>query len=62
MSTTVYLQCPCATQNSEDITKEVGNVHYNMDKALESLVEAQVPKGFPISNTPLRLPTNSLIS
>ncbi len=30
---------------AEDITKEVGNVHYNMDKALESLVEAQIPKG-----------------
>ncbi len=30
---------------AEDITKEVGNVHYNIDKALESLVEAQVPKG-----------------
>lgn len=30
---------------AEDITKEIGNVHYNMDKALESLVEAQISKG-----------------
>ena len=30
---------------AEDITKEIGNVHYNIDKALESLVEAQIPKG-----------------
>ena len=30
---------------AEDITKEIGNVHYNIDKSLESLVEAQVQKG-----------------
>ncbi|RZJ33891.1 MAG: hypothetical protein EOO51_11945 [Flavobacterium sp.] len=30
---------------AEDVTKEVGNVHYNIDKALESLVESQIPKG-----------------
>lgn len=30
---------------SEDITKEVGNIHYNVDKSLESLVEAMVSKG-----------------
>ncbi len=30
---------------AEDITREIGNVHYNIDKALESLVEAQIPKG-----------------
>jgi len=29
----------------EEITKEVGNIHYNIDKSLESLVEALVPKG-----------------
>ncbi|MFV8328154.1 hypothetical protein [Flavobacterium sp. ZS1P14] len=29
----------------EDITKEIGNVHYNIDKSLESLSDAQVPKG-----------------
>lgn len=29
----------------EGITKEVGNVHYNIEKSLESLVEAQIPKG-----------------
>jgi len=30
---------------AEDVTKEIGNVHYNIDKALENLVEAQVVKG-----------------
>lgn len=30
---------------AEDVTKEIGNVHYNIDKALENLVEAQVQKG-----------------
>lgn len=30
---------------AEDVTKEIGNVHYNIDKSLESLVESQIPKG-----------------
>ena len=30
---------------SEEITKEVGNIHYNIDKSLESLVESLVSKG-----------------
>ena len=30
---------------AEDITREIGKVHYNIDKALENLVEAQIPKG-----------------
>lgn len=30
---------------SEPITKEIGNVHYNMDKALDNLVEANVSRG-----------------
>ena len=30
---------------AENITKEIGNVHYNIDKSLESLVEAEIPKG-----------------
>ena len=30
---------------AENITAEIGNVHYNIDKSLESLVEAQIPKG-----------------
>ena len=30
---------------AENVTKEIGNVHYNIDKSLESLVEAQIPKG-----------------
>jgi hypothetical protein len=30
---------------AENVTKEIGNVHYNLDKALESLVESQIPKG-----------------
>jgi hypothetical protein len=29
----------------ENITKEIGNALYNMDKALETLADAQVPKG-----------------
>lgn len=29
----------------ENITKEVGNVHYNIEKSLENLVEAQIGKG-----------------
>lgn len=30
---------------AEDITKEIGNVQYNVDKSIESLAEANVPKG-----------------
>lgn len=30
---------------AEDVTKEIGNVQYNVDKALETLAEANVPKG-----------------
>lgn len=30
---------------AENVTKEIGNVHYSIDKAIESLVEAQVTKG-----------------
>ncbi|WP_162126835.1 DUF4175 family protein [Flavobacterium phycosphaerae] len=30
---------------AEDITKEIGNVQYNVDKAIETLVEANIPKG-----------------
>ncbi|WP_339919282.1 hypothetical protein [uncultured Flavobacterium sp.] len=30
---------------AEDITKEIGNVHYNIDKSLISLADAQIPKG-----------------
>ena len=30
---------------AENITQEIGNVHYNLDKALASLAEAQLPKG-----------------
>ena len=29
----------------ENITKEIGNAHYNLDKSLEILADAQVPKG-----------------
>lgn len=29
----------------ENITTEVGNVHYNIDKSLETLAESQIPKG-----------------
>lgn len=30
---------------AEDITKEIGNVQYNLDKSVVSLSEAQIPKG-----------------
>lgn len=30
---------------AEDITKEIGSVQYNVDKAIETLAEANVPKG-----------------
>ena len=30
---------------AEDVTREIGNMQYNIDKALESLADAQVPKG-----------------
>jgi hypothetical protein len=30
---------------AEDITKEIGNVQYNVDKALENLAEANIPRG-----------------
>ncbi|OXB25513.1 hypothetical protein B0A80_01165 [Flavobacterium tructae] len=30
---------------AEDVTKEIGNVLYNIDKAIESLSDVQVPKG-----------------
>ncbi|SHL89321.1 DUF4175 family protein [Flavobacterium xanthum] len=30
---------------AEDVTKEIGNVIYNVDKSLSSLTDAQVPKG-----------------
>lgn len=30
---------------AEDITKEIGNVQYNVDKALETLADANIPKG-----------------
>lgn len=30
---------------AENITKEIGNVQYNVDKAIETLVEANIPKG-----------------
>lgn len=30
---------------AEDITKEIGNVQYNVDKAIETLAEANIPKG-----------------
>jgi len=29
----------------ENITKEIGNTQYNLDKSLETLVDAQIPKG-----------------
>ena len=29
----------------EEVTKEIGNVHYNLDKSLETLADAQIPKG-----------------
>ena len=30
---------------AEDVTKEIGNVQYNMDKAIEVLTDVQIPKG-----------------
>jgi hypothetical protein len=30
---------------TEKVTEEIGNVHYNVDKSLESLAEAYIPKG-----------------
>ncbi|KAB1157151.1 hypothetical protein [Flavobacterium luteum] len=30
---------------AENITKEIGNVHYNIEKAIENLVDAQITKG-----------------
>lgn len=30
---------------AEEVTKEIGNVHYNIDKSLESLSDSQIPKG-----------------
>ncbi len=30
---------------AEDVTKEIGNVHYNLDRGLESMVEFQLAKG-----------------
>lgn len=30
---------------TEKVTEEIGNVHYNVDKSLESLAEAFIPKG-----------------
>jgi hypothetical protein len=30
---------------AENVTKEIGNVHYNIDKALESLSDSQISKG-----------------
>jgi len=30
---------------AEDVTREIGNVHYNVDKSLESLSDGQIPKG-----------------
>lgn len=30
---------------AENVTKEIGNVHYNIDKSLENLVEANLAKG-----------------
>ena len=30
---------------TEDVTKEIGNTQYNLDKALESLVESRIAKG-----------------
>lgn len=29
----------------EDINKEIGNIHYNIDKSLEELAEMKIPKG-----------------
>ena len=30
---------------AEEVTKEIGNVQYNVDKAIENLAEANIPKG-----------------
>ncbi len=30
---------------AEEVTKEIGNVHYNIDKSLETLSDSQIPKG-----------------
>jgi len=30
---------------AENVTKEIGNVHYNIDKALDSFVDSQISKG-----------------
>lgn len=30
---------------ADDVTKEIGNVQYNIDKSLETLTESQIPKG-----------------
>lgn len=30
---------------AENVTTEIGNIHYNIDKAIENLVESQLPKG-----------------
>ena len=30
---------------AEDVTREIGNIQYNIDKGLESLADAQIPKG-----------------
>jgi hypothetical protein len=30
---------------AEDVTKEIGNVQYNIDKSLETLSDSQIPKG-----------------
>ncbi|KAF2506615.1 DUF4175 family protein [Flavobacterium foetidum] len=30
---------------AEDVTKEIGNVQYSMDKAIETLTDVQIPKG-----------------
>ncbi|MEG2100034.1 MAG: DUF4175 family protein [Flavobacterium sp.] len=30
---------------AEEVTKEIGNVQYNMDKAIETLTDVQIPKG-----------------
>jgi len=30
---------------AEDVTKEIGNVQYNIDRAIETLTDVQVPKG-----------------
>jgi hypothetical protein len=44
MLTIACSRCPYVIKIAEDITKEIGNV-YNIDKALVSLSDAQIPKG-----------------